>query len=459
MTLSQSGWRFEAKTLTLLSAPIVATQLLQIFVVVLDTLMSGRYNASALAGVAVGGSLWIPIFLFLIGTLSSITPTVAQLTGANKLDQIAIQVHHGFWKILLFYPLVLLVAWVIDDVFVLMKVDEEIAPIGVGYFRALVWGLPAALGYNVLRYYSDGMSFTRPAMTASLIGLLVNAPLNYVLIFGKFGFPEMGGVGCGWASTISFWVMFLYMVVVVRFGKRYQQASLFEKIHWPQRQVLMGLLKLGTPIGLSLLAESSIFSMIALFLAPFGAVQVASHQIALNVASLVFMIPLSLAMALTIRVGHLVGAQQQREVLLTGKLGIAMALIYAAASAGLLALFNEMIARLYNSESEVVLLASSLIIFAAVFQLADSLQVTLAGILRGYKDTRVPMYITVFAFWGIGLPVGYGLGILGWSGEPLLATGFWIGLVSGLASAAVLLGIRYRWLSARYQWPLEEQSA
>ncbi|TQV84779.1 MATE family efflux transporter [Exilibacterium tricleocarpae] len=442
-------WQGEIRVLAVLGGPIVVTQLLQMATGVVDTIMSGRASAQDLAGVSIGVSLWIPIFLFSLGTLMALTPVVAHARGAQQDDEIAPAVYQGFWISLLASVLIVALLVNIDPVLGWINVNDEIRPITAGYLYAMAFGMPAILGFNVLRAYADGLSLTRPAMIASIISLAVNVPLNYVLIYGKLGFPAFGGVGCGWASAAALWVSFAVMIGYVALARGFRGTWLFTRVHPPQWQQIKALLKLGVPIGCSYLVESSMFSVIALFLAVYGAVVVASHQIALNVASLVFMIPLSLGLALTIRVGFLSGAGQPLAARFSAFTGVALALIYGTVSAVCLWVFAPTIVSWYTPEYQVQRLAAELLVLAAVFQLTDAVQVTCAGALRGYKDTAVPMVMTVVAFWLLCLPLGYGLGMTDWFGPALQARGFWIGLVLGLSVAAVFLSTRLYLLSRR----------
>lgn len=447
MTPSLNARFREASAVLLLAAPIMVSQVLQISATVIDTLMAGRASATELAGVAVGSSLWIPVFLFMIGAQSSLTPVVAQLVGANRYQDIARPVYQAFWQILIYLPPVVVLAFYIEPLFRLMQVDEKILPIASGYFQALIWGLPGLMGFNILRCYSDGLSLTKPAMLASLVGLIVNAPMNYVLIFGKFGFPALGGVGCGWASTLSFWVMFLFMLGYTGWHKFYRLAPLYLRTYGLYMPDLTNLFRIGIPIGLAFLVESSMFSLIALFLSSKGPIIVAAHQIVLNVASLLFMVPLSIGLALTIRIGQRLGAQQPEMAKITASTGLVLALGISLVSASVLVLFNESIAWLYNDQIPVIELAAQLMLIAALFQLADATQVTAACILRGYKDTRVPMFITVAAYWLVAIPVGLYLSNIGINGQPLNAHGYWYALLVGLSFAALLLYQRYRRVS------------
>ncbi len=422
-----------------LGGPILVVQMLQVSLVTIDTIMAGQYSATDLSGVGIGSSIWFPVFLFLFGLLSALTPTVAQLHGAKKHDHIAQQVYQGVWIALLISPGILLLLLSLENLLDFIGVADDVRPISIGYLNAMAFGLTPLLLYNVLRFYSDGVSLTKPAIVASFIGLLINAPLNYVLIYGKLGLPEMGGIGCGWASAISYTLVFLIMAGIVARKKTYGGFYLYDRFYGLHPKSVSKLLRLGLPIGLSHFVESSMFCVIALFLASLGSTIVAAHQIALNVSALVFMIPLSLSMALTIRVGFLVGSKQPREARATAFYGLGLAVFYAVFSASLLYFLRVNIAQLYNKDQAVIALSSTLIIYTAVFQIGDALQVTAAGALRGYKDTRPAMYIMLLTFWCFGLPLGYALGLSELFGSPMHAEGFWTGLVVGLFLAATLL--------------------
>lgn len=440
----------EARALMVIGGPILIAQLLQIATVVVDTIMAGNASAEDLSGVAIGASIWVPLFLAMLGLLSALTPTVSHLAGASRHAAIPQQVHQSLWILIALMPPAFLLIRNLEPLFTFMQVNERILPIALGYLQAMVWGLPALMGYNVLRFYCDGLSVTRIAMFASIVGLLVNVPLNYALIFGHWGLPELGGVGCGWASAISYWVMFLFVAGYVSFARRFAGVRLFARLYPPRLRDITVLLRLGIPIGIAHMVETSAFSMISLFLAIYGPVVVASHQIALNVASLVFMVPLSIGLAQTIRVGYLVGAGRLVNARQSAATGMLLGLLFGLASAALLSLFSYQIAALYNPDETIRQAAATLLIFAALFQLGDAVQVSAAGALRGYKDTRVPMLLVTVAFWFICIPLGYVLGRTDWLGVNLQARGFWIALVAGLMVAGVLLAIRLHRISARH---------
>jgi MATE family multidrug resistance protein len=332
--------------------------------------------------------------------------------------------------------------WNAEIILTQMNVDPGLIEPAMGYLRGVAFGFPAVALYHVLRCFSDGLGHTRPSMVIGLCGLALNIPLNYILIYGKLGMPAMGGVGCGWATGLVMIGMFLCMLWWVKWAPFYKPSKVFSGFEWPQWPVLKRLLSVGLPIGIAVFAESSIFAVIALLIGGLGATVVAGHQIALNFSSMVFMIPYSLGMAATVRVGQALGRGEPREARFAAGVSMAAALGYACLSASLMLLLREQIAQIYTPDRAVIAVATTLLVYSALFQFSDAIQVTAAGALRGYQDTRVTMILTLFAYWGIGLPVGYILGLTDWFGEPSGPSGLWQGLVVGLTCAGGMLAVR-----------------
>ncbi|MDC7824971.1 MATE family efflux transporter [Pseudomonas sp. BLCC-B13] len=432
----------EIRALLALATPIIIAQLAYTSMGFVDTVMAGRVSARDLAGVALGNSLWVPVFLLMNGTLLATTAKVAQRFGAGKEAENGPLVRQALWLALAIGMLCAVLLWNAEPVLRLMGVDAELSALAMGYLRGVACGFPATALYQVLRCFSDGLGRTRPSMVLGICGLLLNIPLNYVLIYGKLGLPALGGVGCGWATGIVMWCSLLGMLWWVRWAPAYRASGLFQQFDWPQWPVIRRLLSVGLPIGVSIFAESSIFSVIALLIGGLGATVVAGHQIALNFSSMIFMIPYSLAMAATVRVGQSLGRSAPRDARFAAGVAMGTALTYACLSASLVMLLREPIARIYSPDPEVIVMAATLLAYSALFQFSDAVQVTAAGALRGYQDTRATMLITLLAYWGIGLPVGYALGLSDWLGQPSGPSGLWQGLVAGLTCAAVLLGIR-----------------
>jgi len=432
----------EIRTLLRLGWPIMVAQLAQCAIGFIDTLMAARAGANDLAAIALGSSLWLPLYLALGGILMATTPLVAHLVGARRERRSRQVLQQAVWIALLLSLIGVIFLRNPEPVLDLLQLEIRLAHTTRDYLAAISWGFPAFLLYQVVRSYSEGFGKTHPVMRIAVLGTLCNIPLNYLLIFGKLGLPELGGVGCGYASAIVMWIMLLTGIAYLLRSSRFRPLRLSK--HWqsPRTGVIRTFLKLGLPIGFALLIESSMFSVMALLIAPLGENVIAANQITISYTGMVFMVPLSIAMALTIRVGQLAGggqAEAARQAVITGimiTLGIAMI------SSTLSLLLAESIVRLYTDRTEIISLAASLISIAAVFQFSDALQVSAAGALRGYKDTAVPLLMVFIAYWLIGLPTGYILGFTHWITPAQGASGLWYGLLIGLSAGATLLTTR-----------------
>ena len=434
--------RTEVRALLALAFPIIISQIATTAMGFVDAEMAGRVGPRDLAAVALGNSIWVPVFLLMSGILLATTPKVAQRFGANTHGEIGPIVRQALWLALITGLCAALILIGAEPLLHLMKVDPELIAPSMGYLHGIASGMPAVGLYCVLRNFSDVLGKTRPSMILGLSALALNIPINYIFIYGHFGVPAMGGVGCGWATAIVMWFMALGMVAWTYRGAIYQSSKVYSHFEWPNWSILKRLLSVGLPIGIAVFAESSIFAVIALLIGSLGATVVAGHQIALNFSSLVFMIPYSLGMAITVRVGQALGREQPREARFVAGVGMGTALVWAAISASLILLLRQQIATVYTADPLVIEVATMLLMFAALYQFSDVIQVTAAGALRGYQDTRVTMILTLFAYWGIGLPVGYALGLTDWFGPANGPSGLWQGLIVGLTCAALMLGVR-----------------
>ncbi len=432
----------EWKHLAILGLPILVTQLSQMANGVIDTVMAGHYSAQDLAGVAIGNSFWMPVYLFFVGILGALQPTISHHRGAQALARIVPVSWQGLYIAAGSSVLMALVLSRVEPVLVWLRLDTATAAITQGYLDGFMWGIPAMLLIAALRGLTDGLGHTRVMMAVSLLSNVINLPLNYVFIYGKLGIPEMGGIGCGWATAIANGVAALALLGYLHFSKELRDFSLLRSIVKPHWREILALLKLGIPIGFTLFFEVSMFTIIALFLAPLGPIVVAGHQLVLNFVSLMFMVPLSLGMALTLRVSYLIGANESQRAQKLAHSTLLLALGIALFYVPLLLLGKSLIAALYTTDPEVQQIAIGLLQLAAIFQIADVLQVTAISALRGYRDTRIPMLIILLAFWGVGMPLGYALTFTNLIVPAMGAAGFWIGLIAGIASACVLLLMR-----------------
>ena len=435
----------EARQLLALAIPVIIAQVAQTAMGFVDTIMAGSVSATDMAAVAVGTSIWLPAILFGHGLLLSLTPVVAQYNGSGRRDRIAFQVRQAYWLAALAAFLVMLVLYNAGFMIRSMHdIDPALADKAVRYLQALLWGAPGYLFFQVARNQCEGLSRTKPGMVIGFLGLLVNIPVNYVFIYGHFGMPALGGVGCGVATASVYWVMFITMKWWVMRAGSMRDIRLTDRFSKPDTKVLWRLFKLGLPVALALFFEVTLFAVVALLVSPMGIVDVAGHQIALNFSSLMFVIPLSLGVATTIRVGYRLGqgSTEAARIAAWTAQGVGMGL--SVLTALFTIAFREQIALLYNDNPEVVALAAQLMFLAAVYQFSDAIQVIGSGILRGYKDTRSIFFITFIAYWALGLPSGYILALTDWVVPKMGPAGFWTGFIIGLTSAAVMMVWRIR---------------
>jgi len=439
----------ELRRLLMLAAPLLVAQISQTAMGVVDTIMAGHYNANDLAAVAVGFSIWLPLMLFIMGLMMGNTALVARAMGARDHAGII----RNIWAALLVSLLISLPLslglWFADHLLLSMKVTPEIALISRDYMRAIAIGLPGAGFYYALRSLVEGMGHTRPIMVISFSAFLLHVPVNYALIHGLWGLPELGGVGCGVSTALAMWFSALMLLLVALL--REPMATL----HWighprlPRRSDLWQIMRIGLPVATATFAEMSLFAVVAIMLAPFGAITVGGHQVALNTTSVTFMLPLSLAMASTIRIGHELGAGNHQYAHKLSQLTFGCALMIALFNFLLIHFGATLITTLYSSDAAVRSVAAQLLLLAAIYQFPDALQVCANGILRAHKDTMKPMLLVVIAYWCIGFPVGYWLCNGGLDQAANGATGYWWGLVTGLTAAAIFL----LWRLARSSWP------
>ncbi|MEG5803031.1 MdtK family multidrug efflux MATE transporter [Enterobacter hormaechei] len=440
-------YMIEARQLLALAIPVIVAQVAQTAMGFVDTVMAGGYSATDMAAVAIGTSIWLPAILFGHGLLLALTPVIAQLNGSGRRDRVAHQVRQGFWLAGGGSVLIMIVLWNAGYIIRAMhNIDPALADKAVGYLRALLWGAPGYLFFQVARNQCEGLAKTKPGMVMGFIGLLVNIPVNYIFIYGHFGMPELGGVGCGVATAAVYWVMFGCMLTYIKHARSMRDIRNDASFSAPDWTLMTRLIQLGLPIALALFFEVTLFAVVALLVSPLGIIDVAGHQIALNFSSLMFVLPMSLAAAVTIRVGFRLGQGSTLDAQTAARTGLGVGVCMAVCTALFTVLLREQIALLYNDNPEVVTLASHLMLLAAIYQISDSIQVIGSGVLRGYKDTRSIFFITFIAYWVLGLPCGYILALTDLVVDRMGPAGFWMGFIIGLTSAAIMMMLRMRFL-------------
>lgn len=440
----------ELKTLGLLSLPMIFTQLSQMGMGVADAVMAGQVSPADLAGVSLGGSLYWPLMLFVSGIIMAVTPSVSQLHGAGRTRETGEVVRQAFWLVLGGGTLAIIGIGFSESLFKLAGVDARGIPIAVEYLSWARWGLVPVLGYFALRYLCDGLSWTLPAMLIAGVALLLKLPLNYLFIFGftfgEYEFAGMGGAGAGPATAIIMVLELVAMLMVVRYS-RIRHSGFWERFSAPNFSEIARLLKLGLPIGFAMFFEMAVFSIVTILIGRIGVEAVASHQVATSITGVMFMIPLALGMAASIRVGFNVGRKDYVAARRSGLVALSLSMGCAVFGISVLLLARSQIAGFYTNDAEVLGIATTLLLFAACFQPFDNLQVTTLGALRGYKDTQFPMVAALTAYWGVALPVGavLGFGLLGFPEYGVY--GFWTALAVGLGLAAIVLSTRFNQLS------------
>lgn len=435
----------EVRELLWVGGPVILTQILQMSLSFTDTIMAGRLSALDLAAVAIGSSVMMPVLVFCMASVLAVNPIVAQNLGGRRFHLIGKNVRQALWLSQMFALASFALVRNLDRVMVWMQVDPEIIPLASGYLDAISWGIFSLYGYVALRNFNEGLSVTRPPMFIALAGALVNVPANYVLMYGALGVPSLGAVGTGYASAIVWTVMFASMLLFTGRFRPYRRFSIFTGWRRPEWTYLSELLRVGLPIGSSATLEVSMFAVVGLLMGTLGTVAVAAHQIAINVAALAFMIPFGIAIAITSRVGHSVGRGNLEEARFRGWVGIGVCTGAMVVTALLMSLAPRAIVRVYTTDVDVMRTAVQLIFLAAIFQISDGIQVSGLGALRGLKDTRVPMLMSLLAYGVVGLPVAILLGIrLDWG-----PVGLWTGLIVGLTVAAALHSVRFRRVTSR----------
>lgn len=430
--------------MTALALPLVGTQLAAIAMATTDIIMMGWLGPTQLAAGALAGAIYMPIMHLGFGVMAAVTPMVAQALGAGDFRGVRRSVRQGFWVATAFGVIFAIPLWYAGDILVVLGQKQELADLAQGYLRAALWGLGPLMWVIVLRGFLTAQERPRAVLVVMVIGAGVNALGNYALMFGNFGFPRLELVGAGISTAVVDTLMALALIAFVLWDRRlshYQLFVRFWRADWPR---FIEVVRLGTPIGLMVLAESSLFAAAGILMGLIGTAELAAHAIALQCAAVAFMIPLGISQAVTARVGLAVGALDRAGVGRAGWVAIGLGVICTLISALIFWFAGEWLVGLFLDLDDVgngpvVRLAVSFLVIAALFQLVDGAQAVGAGALRGMRDTRVPMLLAIFGYWVVGLPTSAILAFpLGLGGQ-----GVWIGLATGLTVVAVLAVWRF----------------
>ena len=434
----------ETKALLGIAWPLIINNLSVAGMQFTDAVMAGRLGAESLAAVAVGGSVWFMGFALVLGVLMAISPIASRHHGAGDEALIGRYTRQGLYLAVFFAVPIMLFAWLLAaPTLAAIGIDAAFRDMTVGYVKMISLGAPGMFIFLALRFTTEGIGYTRPIMYTSIFALACNVFLNWVLMYGNLGAPAMGAVGCGLASGISMWIIAIILATYMISSKVYEPLHLFSRLSPMRPTALKEIIFLGVPIAITITAEAGLFNAVSILMGTLGPDITAAHQIAINFASTMFMVPLALNSAITVRVGYSLGRGDLEYARFAGGFGIFICALFMACSATFLLLFRDAVVGIYTQDAAVKGIAISLLLMAAIFQVADGIQIGTAGALRGYKDTRVPMAINIFPYWIIAFPLAYLAAVT----YKLPPNYIWGGFVAGLTVAAVMLTWRYARIS------------
>ena len=417
--------------------PILIYQFANYSASFVDTTMTGQYNTLDLAGVSIATSLWNPFFTFLTGIVSALVPIIGHHLGQGKKKEVSSDFYQ-FLYLALALSLVLfgLVFFLAPIVLQFMGLEVAVSSVAIRYLWLLAIGIIPLLLFSVIRSLLDTLGLTKLSMYLMLLLLPLNSGFNYVLIYGAFGFPELGGAGAGLGTSLAYWALLLISVLVLLKHKKLKEYQLQRPMPLQIKKIKEAIY-LGLPIGGTVFAEVAIFSAVGLIMAKFSSLIIASHQSAMNFSSLMYAFPMSISTAMAIVVSYEVGAKRLEDAKKYIKIGRLSAMAFAILTLSFLYVFRENVASLYGHDPEFIQLTASFMTYSLFFQLADTFAAPLQGILRGYKDTVIPFYLGLLGYWGVAIPLGL---FLDYSTN-LDAYSYWIGLIVSL----VVSGLLYQW--------------
>ncbi|MGN1281770.1 MAG: MATE family efflux transporter [Succinivibrio sp.] len=447
------AYKKEFKTQLRLFVPFLFGQICATAMGTVDTVMAGLAGTPDISGVAIGCAFYWPAYLFIAGMAYAVTPTVSHLLAGRNYALMQKNLFNALIVCLVFGTAVAILLGLSPLVFNFLPSDPLMIEVARKYLFFVALSLPTTVIFNVYKSYAEGLGYTKPTMILGILMLLVNIPLNYIFIFGKFGMPAMGGAGCGMTSCFICVIFSLAMFLYVKKGAFFKQFEVKEKTNILDKEICSHFIKLSFPIGLSRTIEVACFSLAALLLSPFGPTVVAAHSITLNVSGLIFMIPLCMHMTATIRSAYAMGSRNWARAYLSLKTSMSMNIAMLAVYAALIFVFREQIASIYSNDPEVISMAVCLMVLNCIYMFPDAMQCLLLGVLQGFKDSRLIFINTIFSYWIVGMPIGI---ILSWGiiGRKMEAYGIWIGFICALTSSFIILSARVIYIFKNRHYPL-----
>ncbi len=446
----------EIRSLLKLALPVSLAQLALVGMTATDVLIAGNASTVDLAGINLGANTWNMIICFFMGIGFATQPLVAKHFGAKNESGIKHQLHQSIWLCFGLGVVATLLTWLASYLLSFINYEYGLLDVARNYLVVIaLCAIPSAM-IPAVRGTLEGMSYPRPVFWINLSAFLLNIPLDYVLVNGLYGFPQLGGVGCAWATVFLVWCMILLNVSVINRHKKLKHLKLLSQFSKPDRNAIESTVKLGFPIGVSIFIELSMFCGAGMMIAMFGTVEAAAHSVAITIASMSFMLYMGLGQGVTIRASQFLGANQASKAWYTIKSGTSFNILVSIIICYIFIFYNEALIGLFSSDKQVIELAIVLLYFGAAFQIADSLQVAVVCALRAYHDTTSPPKYQFFAFFVIGLPLGIGLSFYAWWPGLEGAKGLWLAMVASLSIVGVMLLRRLMIVVRRFTFEVEE---
>ena len=428
------------KTLTL-AFPIILGEVAQMSLGIIDTAMVGAVSYKQLAAAALVMSVINIPYVFGIGITISVSQMVSMAHGRRDGKLVSHYLYNGFWLCAISALIISLAIELSKNILFHLDQDPIVARLALPYLQIMGWSVIPMLLFLALKQFTDGLERTKTAMILSLSAIPINAFLNWLLIYGNWGFPRMELVGAGWGTFITRVLIFIVLGLIVLYHHTFRRYVAVRSIVWKLKwKTIKELLEIGIPSSFQITMEAGAFAISGILIGTIGAVEQAAHQIALSLASLTFMVSMGLSQASSIRTSNTFGRKDWPLISLIGKSTLIMALIYGTFCAVIFILFRHQLPYVFNDDREVVSMAAYLLLFAALFQISDSTQSISAGLLRGIKDVKIPTFFIAIAYWAIGIPVGCLLAFYYKMG----AAGIWMGFITGLTFSAAFLTFRFK---------------
>lgn len=404
--------------------------------------MSARVSDTDMAAVGTALGIWHPAYFFSIGVIMVLSPVLARSYGEANHKKLAEQFNNGLWLALIVCIITSLALNFSDQLFNLLKLETDLASIGLEYLFYLNMGLPFICITACYRFLNEAVGQTKPLMIISIVSIILNIPLNAIFIYGWLSIPAFGGAGCGIATSIVNLLILLSLIWFTYLFPKTKSAIKEFKLKRPCLHELKRLALLGFPIGITVFMELALFGAVALAIATHGTAAAAAHQIALNVTTNFYMVPLSIGFATTAIVGRKIGENQLDQAKQYARASLLMSISFSIISCSIIIIFRDVFISWFTTDPEITLIAFGLLIWAGIFQLPDVIQTLVSAILRGYADTQKPMIIVLISYWFIGFPLGYILAETDFLIPAIGVQAYWIGLLISLSTSAILLSLR-----------------